>query len=52
MKTGTINWSMHIIESPNDDLSRDDPPFQEHCGDILSSIMANDGLQSNKKVIQ
>ena len=25
---------------------------REHCGDILSSIMANDGLQSNKKVIQ
>jgi len=52
MKTGTINWSMHIIEAPNDDVSRDDPEFQEHCGDILSSIMANDGLQSNKKVIQ
>lgn len=51
MKTGTINWSMHIIETPDDNTSRDDPIFQEVCGDILSDIMANDGLQSNKKVI-
>jgi hypothetical protein len=48
---GTIKWSMHIIEQPNDDVSRDDPEFQEYCGDILSSIMANDGLQSKKKMI-
>ena len=43
---------MHIVEAPNDDVSRDDPAFQEVCGDILSTILANDSLQSNKKVIQ
>ena len=48
----TLNWSMHIVEAPNDDVSRDDPAFQEVCGDILSTILANDSLQSNKKVIQ
>ena len=52
LKDGTINWSMHIVETPNDDVSRDDPAFQEVCGDILSTILANDSLQSNKKVIQ
>ena len=52
MKTGTINWSMHIIEAPNDDVSRDDPVFQEEVADILSAVLANESLQSNKKVIQ
>ena len=51
LTNGTIKWSMHIIETPNDDVSRDDPEFQELCGDILSCILANEGLQSNKKMI-
>jgi len=52
IKTGTINWSMHIIEQPNDDISRDDPVFQGEVADILSAVLANESLQSNKKVIQ
>jgi hypothetical protein len=52
LKNGTINWTMHIIETTNDDVSRDDLEFQKVCGDILSAILANDSLQSNKKVIQ
>tara|TARA_B100001059_G_C17472154_1_gene397568 strand:- start:92 stop:367 length:276 start_codon:yes stop_codon:yes gene_type:complete len=51
LKNGTINWTMHIIETPNDDISRDDPVFQETCGEILSCILANDSLQSKKKMI-
>ena len=48
---GQLNWGMSIIETPDDDLSRDDEDFQAWCGAILSTILENEHLQSKKKMI-